>query len=129
MSEEKFDASVPVWVEIVPTVIEFEVTPGAPPPEDAAPASVAGANSVAPLSVIPVSAAVAISALVPLLTRIRPPFKRCVLQPLSRGHCNEGAQRIRLTIDSRRQFDLCARSLSTCELTHKLSLSRSDADN
>ena len=40
MSEEKFDASSPVWVEIVPTVIEFAVTPGALPPEDAAPAAV-----------------------------------------------------------------------------------------
>ena len=29
MSEEKLDASVPVWVEIVPTVMEFDVTPGA----------------------------------------------------------------------------------------------------
>ena len=37
MREEKFDASVPVCVEIDPTVMEVEVTPGAPPPEDAAP--------------------------------------------------------------------------------------------
>ena len=29
MSEPKFDASTPVWVEIVPTVMEFDVTPGA----------------------------------------------------------------------------------------------------
>ena len=30
MSEEKFDAMGPLWVEMVPTVMECDVTPGAP---------------------------------------------------------------------------------------------------
>src|SRR5271165_1367125 len=38
MSEAKLDARTPVWVEIVPTVMELEVTPGADPPLDCAPA-------------------------------------------------------------------------------------------
>ena len=74
MSEEKFDASVPVCVEMDPTVMEFEVTPGAFPPDGAAPASVAGPSAVAPDSPIPVSAAVAVRSLIRWLDPIPPPF-------------------------------------------------------
>ena len=81
MREEKFDASVPVWVEIVPTVMEFEVIPGAFPADDAAPAPAAGASTVAPDSPIPVSAAVAVSSLIRWPDRIPPPITCCDATP------------------------------------------------
>jgi hypothetical protein len=58
MSEEKLDASVPVWVEIVPTVMEFDVTPGAALAAPATPGDVVttAVPSIAPRTTTPVSA-------------------------------------------------------------------------
>jgi hypothetical protein len=61
---------VPVWVEIVPTVMEFDVTPGA-----LLVAAPDGAGAIASaLAISPPVNTVATSALHPNLTRIRSPF-------------------------------------------------------
>ena len=66
------DASVPVWVEIVPTVMEFDVTPGAVLAVAAAPAEADVVTMAVPISV-PISAT-AVSALNPCLTRMPSPI-------------------------------------------------------
>ena len=57
MSEEKFEASVPVWVEMVPTVTDVGVSPGT---LAAAPAVVVvvttPTSSIAPVSAVAASA-------------------------------------------------------------------------
>src|ERR1700722_964894 len=76
MRELKFEASVPVWVEIVPTVMEFDDTPGA---LLAAPAATGATTSA--LATSPPLNTVATSALIPCLTRIRSPFASPAASP------------------------------------------------
>ena len=72
MRDEKFEASVPVCVEMVPTVMEFEVTPGAEL-ADCAAAPLAVVVTMPATSAVPVSA-VATSALNPCPTRMPSPI-------------------------------------------------------
>src|SRR5580704_2193691 len=86
MSDPKFDASTPVWVEIVPTVIEFDVTPGA---------LLAASAPVAVVITMPVAKAdpastVANPALIPCLTRMLSPFIRRASPPGCRSLYLEG---------------------------------------
>ena len=80
MSEEKLDASVPVCVEIVPTVMEFDVTPGAELVAAAAPAAPADVVTTAAASIVPRSAT-AVSALHPCLIRMPSPIVGCASPP------------------------------------------------
>src|SRR5215469_938106 len=86
MREPKFDASTPVWVEIVPTVIEFDVTPGA---LDAAPAAVVVVMTMAEAKADPAST-VANPALIPCLIRMLSPFIRPASPPGCRSLYLEG---------------------------------------
>ncbi len=54
MTEEEFAASVPVCVEMVPTVMELAVTPGAPADDVAAPEP-SGTNSALTANATPVT--------------------------------------------------------------------------
>jgi hypothetical protein len=74
MSEEKLAANVPVCVEIDPTVMEFDVTPGAElVAAAAAPAVPADVVTIAATSIVP-SNATEVSAFNPCLTRIASPI-------------------------------------------------------
>src|ERR1700735_3615972 len=93
MSDEKLEASVPVWVEIVPTVTDVGVSPGTL--AVAAPAALVVAtrptSSIAPVS------AVAVSALIPCRTCIPSPIIGRA-SPRDAGHCSCRASRPLLTL-------------------------------